>query len=97
MKRLAWLLVLPYVVVRSSGSWYVESKSTDDPDGAWTLNVYTRHFGPFENREFTADMAEALNEAHERRCTKRRFVAATLTTVDHMETYNDCTTAQPPE
>lgn len=87
MKRFkfAWLLVLPYVVVASSPpsrGWQIISETNQRPDGVWTLNSYTNRFGQFESREFSDDLAESLNEAHEARRIRNDTLHTTMVDVN---------------
>jgi len=82
MKRLIWLLALPYVVRMSSESPRCEGYIADCKEkicmtvtcSEWSnarywysIQVDTETTYTFANEEFARDVAESLNEAHERR------------------------------
>ena len=72
MKRLIWLLALPYVVTFSTYStsdWW----SPDMPYSVTGKDSDTSFRCNEKGKDFCYDMAEALNEAHERR-TKSKYI-----------------------
>ena len=61
MKRLWWLLAVPYVVFHAVGDSYCIGHSTTSD-----------HMICLKGKELSEDLAAALNEAHERRVVKQR-------------------------
>jgi hypothetical protein len=77
-KRWLWLAVLPYVVSVSSNEYTIKFKTAPDTHSEYS-SVYVTPWieisctkGPGSDCEWIQDLADALNQAHERRMERNK-------------------------